>query len=149
MSKYEVHPVDGVYEYGPAHQQRQDDARAALDALADPDSAVALWIMDGDRTVAKVYKTGRDDELRYVIRITPERRISPSLAALNRELGREGQARIHHVGEAVVDPLDAPEDRELEVSSKRGVIELDRRKVLERLAFGQSTAALEEVRHDG
>lgn len=146
MSKYDVDPVNGVYNYGPAHQQRQVDAQAALDELTDGDASVALWIMDGDKAVAKVHRTRYDDERRYVIRLTPERRITPTLAALNRELGREGDARIHHAGHAVVDPLDAPDDRELEVSTRRGVVAIDRRKVLERLGFGQSTADLDEVR---
>ena len=146
MSKYQVTPVDGVYNYGPAHDQRQADAQAALDELVDVDTSVVLWIMDGDKAVAKVHRTRYDDERRYVIRLTPGRRITPDLAIVNRQLGREGDARIHHAGHAVVDPLDAPDDRELEVSTRRGVVLIDRRKVLERIGFGQLTADLDEVR---
>ena len=128
-------------------QERQSDAQAAIAAITDLDAATVLWIMDGDRAVARVYATGRDDHLRYVIRLTPARRVTQELADINRELGREGDERIRHAGEAVADPLDASEDRALEVSTRQGVVELDRRKVLERIAFGQDTAALSEVRH--
>ena len=148
MSKYEVTPIDGILDYGPAHSRRQSDAQDALDQLTDLDSALRLWVMDGDRTVAKVYQTQHDDELRYVIRLTPERRITPSLAKINKEQGRTGEARIHHTGQAIVDPLEAPDDRELEVSTRQGVVRLDRRKVLERLGFGQQSAGLQEVAED-
>jgi len=148
MSKYDVTPVDGVLDYGPAHQQRQMDAEAALAALQDPRASVALSIVDGDTRVARVHRTGRDDELRFVVWLKPARPITPDLHSINTEQGREGDDRIRHVGTALVDPLDAPDDRDLEVATQNGVVRLDRRKVLERIGLGQTKATLDEVRHD-
>ena len=148
MSKYDVTPVDGVLNYGPAHQQRQNDAQAALAELNDLDASVVLSIRDGDKRVARVHRTGREDELRFVIWLKPARKFTPDLDAVNKELQRQGDARIHHLGVATVDPLDAPDDRDLEVSTRSGLVRLDRQKVLERIGFGQTSASLEEVRHD-
>ena len=152
MSRYEPHREqlpDGTWLETSREQERQSDAQAALDELTDLDVATVLWIMDGDKAVARVYRTYRDDELAYVIRLTPGRRITPDLAAANRQLGRTGEDRIRTAGVAVVDPLEASDDRDLEVSTRQGVVSLDRRKIRERIKFGQTSAALSEVRHDG
>jgi hypothetical protein len=149
VSKYEpeLHPSgDGVWSITYKHQERQDDAQAALDELPDLDASTVLWVMDGDKAKAKVHVTRRDDELHYVIRIVPPRRITPDLAAINRDQDRIGDARIHHAGTAVVDPLLAPDDRELEVSTATGIVKIDRQKVLACIKNGTTTVALNDVR---
>jgi hypothetical protein len=147
VSKYEVQPVDGVYNYGPAHTQRQADAQAALDELSDLDASVVLRIMDSRDAVATVYKTRQSDESRHVIWLRPSRKITPDLHQLNEQLGREGAARIHHTGQATVDPLHAPDVRDLEVSTRRGVVRLDRSKVQQLVDAGQTSVTLDDVRH--
>lgn len=150
MTKYEPQrheAPDGSWYFVYRDQQRQSDAQAALDELQDANACIVLWVMDGDKAVAKIYKTLRDDELRYVIRLTPDRKHTPSLKRENERLGRHGEMRIHTSGVAVCDPLEAPDDRELEVSTREGVVRIDRHKVLERIALGQAKADLDEVRH--
>lgn len=151
MSKYEPHREqlpDGTWVETYRDQERQSDAKSALDELTDPKVATVLWIMDGDKAVARVYRTHRDDELRYVIRIVPDRPITPSLEKLNGELGRTGEYQIRHAGTALMDPLEASNDRDLEVPTANGVVQLDREKVLDFAKSSQRKVALESVRHD-
>lgn len=150
MSKYA--PVvtrldDGTIVEVSQEQVRQRDASAALAELSDRKAARVLLVRNGDDLIAQVYRTGRPDELRYVVSIEPRRRITRDLHALNVDTGRVGDARITNAGVPLVDPLDAPDDRALEASTRDGVIRLDRRKLLERIGMGQSKANLDEVVH--
>lgn len=150
MSKYG--PVvtrldDGTIVEVSQEQVRQRDASAALAELSDRKAAKVLRVQDGDDLVAEVYRTGRLDELRYVVRIKSARRITRDLHALNVATGRVGDDRITSAGVPLVDPLDAPDDRALEASTRGGLVRLDRRKLLERIGLGQAQASLDEVVH--
>lgn len=134
-----------IEDYGRAHARRQADAEQALAELTEPDASIVLWVMHGDRAAAKVYRTRHDGTLRYVVRMAPTRRLDPHLHRLNTDLGRQGPMRIEHAGVAVCDPLDASDDRDLEVSTDSTLVRLDRRKLLERIGIGQAKASLDEV----
>ena len=140
-----LHDGTVIEDYGRAHARRQADAEQALSELADLDAATVLWVMDGDRAAAKVYRTRQQSTLRFVVCMTPQRRLDPHLHRLNTDLGRKGSMRIEHVGASVCDPLDAPADRDLEVSTGSAVVRLDRQKLLERIGLGQAKASLDEV----
>ncbi|MBU6151867.1 MAG: hypothetical protein KGR25_10480 [Chloroflexi bacterium] len=137
-----------IEDYGRAHARRQADAEQALSELADLDAATVLWVMDGDRAVAKVYRTKADGALRYVVQIQTSRRSTPDLHGLNKRQGRLGAMRITTAGVVLCDPLDATEDRDLEVTNSRGLLRLDRCRLLERIGFGQAKASIDEVAAD-
>jgi hypothetical protein len=149
VSKYEPdweQVSDGVWITTYPHQIRQQDAEAALREVEHLESSIVLWVMDGDRTVAKVHRTLRDEELQYVIRVAPPRAVTPDLHRINQEQERHGDKRIHHSRDAIIDPLMAPDDRDLEVSTADGIVRLDRAKIALAIHHGQDTVALQDVR---
>lgn len=131
-------------DYGQAHIRRQADAMAALEGGRTP---VVLSVECKDRVVARVHHTGRDDEMDLIIAIAPPgTAITPDLHRLNQASHRVGDERITYTKATVADPLRAGVDRDLEHPCQCGKIhELDRRKILERIAFGQRVTTVNEI----
>jgi hypothetical protein len=139
---------DGTqYEYyGAAHAARQADAKAAVESLQDPDAAIVLRVRETDSDVVRVYRTTAADlELLHVVWIRPARRITPDLRGINDAQDRVGDAQITNGNEPLWDPLDAPDDRDLEVSSRSGIVRIDRFALIEALSRGLQSVQLADV----
>lgn len=139
VSKYQVVPIDGVYTYGPAHDRRQEDAEEALQVAGDTDSSTVLTVFCAKaHTLATVHQIPTDDpELKHVIRISPPKRQTPDLRQVNRQLGLSGSMRAVYAEVDFVDPLHAPDDRDLEASCRCGSRTLDRLRLIDAIKEGQ------------
>lgn len=126
-------------DFSATHAARQADAEAALEAIGHADSRVVLGVYCQGRQLARVFRTLADDELDLIVEVAPPRRqMTGDLKRVNAEQGRTGDERITYAGTVVVDPLRAPDDRDLEAVCKCGaqVHRLDRRALLEQVAMG-------------
>ena len=130
MSKYQVTPIDGVYTYGPAHDRRQTDAEQALATVGDEEPVLTVFCAK-DHELATVHKIPTDDpELEYVIRIYAPNFQTPDLRQINKQLGL-GRSNKAMYGEVdFVDPLRAPDDRDLEARCRCGYFQLDRQQLI-------------------
>lgn len=133
MSKYQVTPIDGVWTYGPAHDRRQTDAVEALSVAGnDKGSTVLTVFCKNAHRLATIHEVPTDDpELRHVIRIRPPKFQTPDLRQINRtlDLGPSNRATYDEVD--FVDPLHAPDDRDLEARCKCGHFRLDRTELIQ------------------
>lgn len=142
------HPITYAHmDYGHAHALRQVDAESALNDITDLNGAVMLKVECRDRIIARVYRTKRADELDLIVAMTPPGKdIDSDLHNINADTGRTGDHRITYTDATVLDPLRAPDDRDLEHVCKCGQLHnLDRRMMLERVAMGQRVATVDEV----
>lgn len=144
-------PIPGTeamsMDYGPAHAERQADAKAALEGL-DLERKTALSIYCTGRLLARVFQTDREDGLDYIISIEPPRLVPPDLHNYNKKTGREGEARVTYVQDATVDVLRGPDDFDLWPSCKCGMHELDRHKILACIERGEREAGVTDVSLD-
>lgn len=143
MSKYQVTPIDGVWTYGPAHDRRQTDAEQALAAAGGPDESTVLTVFcPKAHTLATVHVTPIDDpELGHVIRIRPPKWKTPDLRQINRQINRQldlgPSMRAMYDEVDFVDPLHAPDDRDLEARCRCGLHRLNRNELSEAVDNGR------------
>jgi len=128
MSKYQVTPIDGVWTYGPAHNRRQTDAEEALTVAGDGKESTVLSVFCRKaHTLATIHEVPTDDpELQHVIRIRAPRFQSPDLRQINKQLGLDKSNAAMYGDIDFVDPLHAPDDRDLEARCRCGSFRLDR-----------------------
>lgn len=119
-------------DYGPAHAERQEDAEAALERINYGRTARVLRVVcSRTHNLADVYATPDG----YMVLVLQDDHRDADVRRLQRETGLD----VQRVKGTMADPLDAPDDRELEARCKCGGRELDRHSLQEAVASGQAT----------
>lgn len=121
--------------YGRAHAARQDDAVAALEGINYGKTARVLRVVcSKTHRLAEVYATPEG----YVILVQQDDHADADVRRLQRETGID----VQRVKATLADPLDAPDDRELEARCKCGGHELDRERIRQAVASGEATVVV-------